>query len=185
MLAVQGPKSDEVLAALGLPDRSRLHVLRGDPLRRARTSSSAAPATPASAATSWSPPTRWRRRCGTRCSRRGRRTGCCPCGLGARDTLRTEMGYPLHGQDISLEVTPVQARLGWAVGWKKPAFWGKEPLLAEKEAGVRGDPARPGRPGARDRPPADERQAHRATCRSATSPRARSPRPCARASPWR
>ena len=42
-----------------------------------------------------------------------------PCGLGARDTLRTEMGYPLHGQDISLDVTPNQARLGWAVGWKK------------------------------------------------------------------
>jgi aminomethyltransferase len=60
-----------------------------------------------------------------------------PCGLGARDTLRTEMAYPLHGQDISLDVTPVQARLGWAVGWSKPAFWGREPLLAEKEAGPR------------------------------------------------
>jgi aminomethyltransferase len=59
-----------------------------------------------------------------------------PCGLGARDTLRTEMGYPLHGQDISLDVTPNQARLGWAVGWSKPVFWGKEALLAEKEAGV-------------------------------------------------
>jgi len=58
-----------------------------------------------------------------------------PCGLGARDTLRTEMGYPLHGQDISLDVTPNQARLGWAVGWKKDAFWGRAALLAEKEAG--------------------------------------------------
>jgi aminomethyltransferase len=58
-----------------------------------------------------------------------------PCGLGARDTLRTEMGYPLHGQDITLDVTPVQARLGWAVGWKKDAFWGREVLLAEKERG--------------------------------------------------
>ena len=36
--------------------------------------------------------------------------------LAARDTLRTEMGYPLHGQDISPDITPVQARLGWAVG---------------------------------------------------------------------
>ncbi|MGA9746984.1 MAG: glycine cleavage system aminomethyltransferase GcvT [Nocardioides sp.] len=60
-----------------------------------------------------------------------------PAGLGARDTLRTEMGYPLHGQDISLDVTPVQARLGWAVGWKKDAFWGRDALLAEKEAGPR------------------------------------------------
>ncbi|MEH0846231.1 glycine cleavage system aminomethyltransferase GcvT [Micromonospora sp. CPCC 205711] len=57
------------------------------------------------------------------------------CGLGARDTLRTEMGYPLHGQDLSLEITPVQARSGWAVGWDKPAFWGRDALLAEKAAG--------------------------------------------------
>jgi aminomethyltransferase len=57
------------------------------------------------------------------------------CGLGARDTLRTEMGYPLHGQDISLDVTPVQARLGWAVGWSKPSFWGRAALVAERERG--------------------------------------------------
>jgi aminomethyltransferase len=61
--------------------------------------------------------------------------GVRPCGLGARDTLRTEMGYPLHGQDLSLEITPNQARVGWAVGWKKPAFWGREVLLAERAAG--------------------------------------------------
>jgi len=67
----------------------------------------------------------------------GEEHGIVPCGLGARDTLRTEMGYPLHGQDISLEVTPNQARLGWAVGWSKPAFWGRETLLAEKESGPR------------------------------------------------
>ena len=65
----------------------------------------------------------------------GEAYGMLPCGLGARDTLRTEMGYPLHGQDISMQITPVQARLGWAVGWKKHAFWGKDPLLAEKERG--------------------------------------------------
>jgi aminomethyltransferase len=60
-----------------------------------------------------------------------------PCGLGARDTLRTEMGYPLHGQDLSLEITPVQARYGWTVGWSKPAFWGRQALLAERQAGPR------------------------------------------------
>jgi len=63
--------------------------------------------------------------------------GVQPCGLGARDTLRTEMGYPLHGQDLSLDITPVQARAGWAVGWSKPAFWGREALLAEKAEGPR------------------------------------------------
>jgi len=58
-----------------------------------------------------------------------------PCGLGARDTLRTEMGYALHGQDLSKDISPVQARLGWAVGWSKPAFWGREAVVAEKAAG--------------------------------------------------
>ena len=62
--------------------------------------------------------------------------GVRPCGLGARDTLRTEMGYPLHGQDLSRDITPVQARLGWAVGWDKPAFWGREALVAERQAGT-------------------------------------------------
>ncbi|MEU6859386.1 glycine cleavage system aminomethyltransferase GcvT [Glycomyces sp. NPDC046736] len=61
--------------------------------------------------------------------------GAVPCGLGARDTLRLEMGYPLHGQDLSADITPVQARLIWAIGWDKPEFWGKEPLTAERAEG--------------------------------------------------
>jgi aminomethyltransferase len=67
----------------------------------------------------------------------GQDLGIRPCGLGARDTLRTEMGYPLHGHELSREITPVQARAGWAVGWKKPRFWGRAALLAEREAGPR------------------------------------------------
>jgi aminomethyltransferase len=58
-----------------------------------------------------------------------------PCGLAARDTLRTEMGYPLHGQDLSADITPVQAGSGWAVGWGKPEFWGRAALVREKEEG--------------------------------------------------
>jgi aminomethyltransferase len=58
--------------------------------------------------------------------------GIRPCGLGARDTLRTEMGYPLHGQDISLDVTPIEGRLSWAVGWDKPRFWGRPVLQAQR-----------------------------------------------------
>jgi aminomethyltransferase len=65
----------------------------------------------------------------------GQPEGIRPCGLGARDTLRTEMGYPLHGHELSREITPNQARAGWAVGWRKSRFWGREALLAEKEAG--------------------------------------------------
>jgi aminomethyltransferase len=67
----------------------------------------------------------------------GEPAGLRACGLGARDTLRTEMGYALHGQDLSPEITPVQGRVGWAVGWDKPAFWGRDALLAEKAAGPR------------------------------------------------
>ncbi|REA84270.1 glycine cleavage system protein T [Mycobacterium tuberculosis] len=60
-----------------------------------------------------------------------------PAGLGARDTLRTEMGYPLHGHELSLDISPLQARCGWAVGWRKDAFFGRAALLAEKAAGPR------------------------------------------------
>src|SRR5690606_37238854 len=65
----------------------------------------------------------------------GEEFGILPCGLGARDTLRTEMGYPLHGQDISLDTNPVEAGLSWAVGWKKERFWGRDAVLAVKEEG--------------------------------------------------
>ena len=54
------------------------------------------------------------------------------CGLGARDTLRTEMGYPLHGHELSLEITPVQASATWAIGWDKESFIGSEFLRREK-----------------------------------------------------
>jgi aminomethyltransferase len=59
--------------------------------------------------------------------------GIRACGLGARDTLRTEMGYPLHGHELSAEISPVMARAGWAVGWKKPRFWGKDALTRQRE----------------------------------------------------
>ncbi len=58
-----------------------------------------------------------------------------PAGLGARDTLRTEMGYPLHGHELSLQISPLQARCGWAIGWRKEAFWGRDALLHEKAEG--------------------------------------------------
>ena len=58
------------------------------------------------------------------------------CGLGARDTLRTEMGYPLHGHELSLEITPVQASANWAIGWDKETFSGAEILREQKAAGA-------------------------------------------------
>jgi aminomethyltransferase len=54
------------------------------------------------------------------------------CGLGARDTLRTEMGYPLHGHELSLGISPVEASASWAVGWKKESFIGSDVLISQK-----------------------------------------------------
>ena len=58
------------------------------------------------------------------------------CGLGARDTLRTEMGYPLHGHELSLGISPVEASASWAVGWKKESFIGSEVLLSQKSGAL-------------------------------------------------
>ena len=58
------------------------------------------------------------------------------CGLGARDTLRTEMGYPLHGHELSLSISPVQAAATWAIGWDKEIFSGSQALRNEKASGT-------------------------------------------------
>ena len=62
--------------------------------------------------------------------------GVTPCGLGARDTLRLEVCYPLHGNDITPERTPIEAGLGWACALDK-AFTGVEVLRRQKEEGPR------------------------------------------------
>ncbi|HVM12582.1 MAG TPA: glycine cleavage system aminomethyltransferase GcvT [Actinomycetota bacterium] len=67
---------------------------------------------------------------------RGETHGIVPCGLGARDTLRLEMGYPLHGNDISEERTPLEAALSWSVALDKGPFRGREALLRQKEEGI-------------------------------------------------
>lgn len=62
-------------------------------------------------------------------------TGVQPAGLGARDTLRLEAALPLHGHELGHGVTPLQAGLGWVIGWDKEHFRGREALLAERERG--------------------------------------------------
>jgi aminomethyltransferase len=62
--------------------------------------------------------------------------GIIPAGLGARDTLRLEAGLPLHGHELGPGITPLQAGLGWVVGWDKPAFRGKAALEAERARGI-------------------------------------------------
>ncbi|WP_433343694.1 glycine cleavage system aminomethyltransferase GcvT [Micromonospora sp. CA-111912] len=134
VLAVQGPRSAELLGALGLPTDHgymsfRAATLAGADMVVCRTGYTGelgyelvVPAEHAVAV--WDA-----------IFAAGEAYEPRACGLAARDTLRTEMGYPLHGQDLSPEITPVQARSGWAVGWDKPAFWGRDALRAEKAAG--------------------------------------------------
>jgi aminomethyltransferase len=134
VLAVQGTKSDEVLAKVGLPvGHDYMSFVEapfdGETVVVCRTGYTGERgyelvAPNAVAVALWDA-----------LMAAGEEFGMLACGLGARDTLRTEMGYPLHGQDISLDVTPNEARLGWAVGWKKDAFWGRDVLTAERAAG--------------------------------------------------
>ena len=136
VLAVQGTKSDDVLAKVGLPvGHDYLTFLEadfdGEPVIVCRTGYTGERGyeliAPSSVALQlWDA-----------VLEAGAEFGILACGLGARDTLRTEMGYPLHGQDIGPKVTPNEARLGWAVGWSKPEFWGRDAVLAEKEKGAR------------------------------------------------
>ncbi|MBP2193825.1 glycine cleavage system aminomethyltransferase GcvT [Nocardia goodfellowii] len=136
VFAVQGPKSAEVLTALGLPTELEYMayadaVWDGRPVRVCRTGYTGEHG--------YELLPRWADGADLfrALTEQVRAAGGQPAGLGARDTLRTEMGYPLHGHELSLEISPVQARAGWAVGWKKPEFWGKEALAKEKAEGPR------------------------------------------------
>jgi aminomethyltransferase len=68
---------------------------------------------------------------------RGKPLAIKPCGLGARDTLRLEMCYPLNGSDLSPERNPIEAGLGFFVDLAKPDFVGRDALLKTKEFGPR------------------------------------------------
>ncbi|HVF52965.1 MAG TPA: glycine cleavage system aminomethyltransferase GcvT [Actinomycetota bacterium] len=60
--------------------------------------------------------------------------GATPVGLGARDTLRLEMGYALYGHELSLDINPLEAGLAWTLAWDKP-FVGRDALQALKDDG--------------------------------------------------
>ncbi|MET0966789.1 MAG: glycine cleavage system aminomethyltransferase GcvT, partial [Nakamurella sp.] len=134
VLAVQGPASAEVLQAIGLPHELDYMswadgVLDGRPVRVCRTGYTGELGY--ELVPEWdAAPAIWDALLHEAAIRGGR-----PAGLGARDTLRTEMGYALHGQDLGPTITPVQARVGWAVGWGKPSFFGRDALLTEREEG--------------------------------------------------
>ncbi|WP_040161832.1 glycine cleavage system aminomethyltransferase GcvT [Nigerium massiliense] len=134
-VAVQGPQSDEVLAALGAPVdhdymKFRSGTIAGVDVTVCRTGYTGErgyelmiPAEDAGPV--WDA-----------LMDAGAAEGITPCGLGARDTLRTEMGYPLHGHELSLDIDPIEGQCSWAVGWNKPEFWGSEALKERKAQGV-------------------------------------------------
>jgi aminomethyltransferase len=67
----------------------------------------------------------------------GKEFGLQPIGLGARDTLRLEMGYALYGQEIDADHSPLEAGLGWVIKLKKTdAFIGQEVLKSQKDKGL-------------------------------------------------
>lgn len=66
----------------------------------------------------------------------GNKHGLLPAGLGARDTLRLEMGFALYGNDITGETHPLEARMGWLTKLDKGSFIGRDALLQAKESGL-------------------------------------------------
>ncbi|HEY1331223.1 MAG TPA: glycine cleavage system aminomethyltransferase GcvT [Actinomycetota bacterium] len=136
LLAVQGPRSTELVAG-AVPEAAGLDYLHlaecsygGASVIVSRSGYTGERGfelfVPAGAA-----PELWRD-----LMRRGEPLGLLPCGLGARDTLRLEMGYPLHGNDIGEDHTPWEAGLGWAVAMDKGEFLGRAALDRQREEGV-------------------------------------------------
>ena len=133
-LAIQGPRAPDLLLQFGdLPTRNQMKELRilGTPALAARTGYTGEdgfelfyPA--AAAGMIWN-----------QLLELGEGLGAKPCGLGARDTLRMEVCYPLNGADLSPDRTPLEAGLGLFVDLQKAAFIGRDALLSQKESGLR------------------------------------------------
>jgi aminomethyltransferase len=135
-LAIQGPKVGELFSALfgpetKLPERNRIGVfeLNGTKIWVARTGYTGEDGIevffPGKAA-----PGIW-----NQVLDKGKSLGIRPCGLGARDTLRLEMCFPLNGSDLSPKHNPLEAGLGFFVDLTKPNFIGRDRLIREKETG--------------------------------------------------
>ncbi len=136
LIALQGPRAARILGALIGPDLARapLHTFaettwRGRPVLIARTGYTGEWGVEIMADNGLM------RALWDAALAEGQAAGLVPVGLGARDTLRLEMGYMLYGNDIDETTTPLEAGLGWAVDLAKPEFVGKTALVAQKQAG--------------------------------------------------
>ena len=147
VLAVQGPRSADVLAALGLPtDMDYMGyadaTYSGVPVRVCRTGYTG------EHGYELLPPWDSARVVFDALVAEVQGAGGQLAGLGARDTLRTEMGYPLHGHELSLDISPLQARCGWAIGWKRMRSGAGMPCWLRRRPVRAGCCAACGRPGA-------------------------------------
>jgi aminomethyltransferase len=138
LLALQGPKAEEILAAATGRDLSGLrpfHVIEGVPCAGARVTLSRTGYTGEDGfeiAAPWhEAPAVWQALVGA-----GERHGLVPAGLGARDTLRLEAGFMLYGNDIDEGTSPLEAPLGWTVKLDKGDFIGRDVLVRQKAEGV-------------------------------------------------
>ncbi|MFQ5797415.1 MAG: glycine cleavage system aminomethyltransferase GcvT, partial [Bacteroidota bacterium] len=140
LLAVQGPKSLETLQKLADVDLSRikyysfsLGTLAGVPMVISRTGYTGevgfeiyVRGDSSTVRTVWQ-----------EVINAGREFGIGPAGLGARDTLRLEMGYCLYGNDIDKTTNPLEAGLGWITKLEKGDFLGRAALLKVRQEGLR------------------------------------------------
>lgn len=137
LLAIQGPKSEEILGKLCSEDLSQLKFysfvegrVAGRPAMISATGYTGERGfelyvDAADASFLWQ-----------ELMQAGAGTGLVPVGLGARDTLRLELAYPLYGQELTEEISPWEAGLGWTVKLDKGDFIGKKALVAKKEEGL-------------------------------------------------
>lgn len=138
LLALQGPVAETILQPLAVADLRALisfactkTTVGGVAATVARTGYTGEPGfeclVPAGhAATLWS-----------LLLEKGKPLGLQPCGLGARDTLRLEMGYRLHGHDMTEQTTPFEAGLEWVVKLDKGEFIGRSALVQQRQEGVK------------------------------------------------
>ena len=133
LLALQGPRALEILTPLAAPDVSGLKYygflqgeVDGAPAILSRTGYTGEDGFEVYLAPEDAPKV-WRRLVAA---------GAAPAGLGARDTLRLEAAMALYGHEIDETTTPYEAGLGWVVKLDKGEFLGREPLAAQKSAGV-------------------------------------------------
>lgn len=136
-LAIQGPKSADVLARVlpntPFPERNSIHIVKtndGQTLTLCGTGYTGEKGfeffTQTEFITTWF----------QKFIDAARAEGGLPAGLGSRDTLRLEMGYPLNGNDLSPHKTPLEAGLAFFVALNKPNFAGKPSLETQKNNGI-------------------------------------------------